>query len=111
MALATSPIAEKATRPEINQELLAKRYAQNGESTWSDVARRVAQHAGVDTGRVQEFYEVVDSEFTVADLREKLLEWERIYNTVRPHQALGYLTPQQYQECYHQHNRKEAMCH
>ena len=59
----------------------------------------------------EEFYEAVDSEFTVADLREKLLERERIYNTVRPHQALGYLTPQQYLECYHQHNRKEVMCH
>jgi len=36
---------------------------------------------------------VVDSDFTLAQLRAQLLEWERTYNTVRPHLALGYLTP------------------
>ncbi len=44
----------------------------------------------------EEFYEVVDSDFTIADLRGKLLQWEQVYNTLRPHQALGYLTPPQY---------------
>lgn len=29
-------------------------------------------------------------------LNRELRHWERIYNTVRPHQALGYLTPQQF---------------
>ena len=29
-------------------------------------------------------------------LRPDLLNWEVIYNTVRPHQSLGYLTPQEY---------------
>lgn len=45
----------------------------------------------------------MDSDFThakgrhsVADLAPKLLEWKRVYNTVRPHQALGYLTPEQW---------------
>jgi len=41
----------------------------------------------------EEFYEVVQSSFNIAELREQLLQWERIYNTVRPHQSLGYLTP------------------
>lgn len=59
----------------------------------------------------EEFYEVVDSDFTIADLRPKLLQWERVYNTLRPHQALGYLTPQQFLERYKQHGRKEVMCH
>jgi putative transposase len=59
----------------------------------------------------EEFYEVVDSDFTIADLRPKLLQWERVYNTLRPHQALGYLTPQQFLERYKQHRRKEVMCH
>lgn len=59
----------------------------------------------------EEFYEVVDSDFTVADLTPKLLEWERIYNTVRPHQALGYLTPLQFLQCYKQNKGKEVMCH
>jgi transposase InsO family protein len=26
----------------------------------------------------------------------ELRQWEKIYNTVRPHQSLGYLTPQQF---------------
>ena len=49
----------------------------------------------------EEFYEVVDSDFTVADLTPKLLEWEQVYNTVRPHQALGYLTPLQFLQHYY----------
>ena len=41
----------------------------------------------------EEFYEITDSSFELADLRPKLLEWENICNTFRPNQALGYLTP------------------
>jgi len=41
----------------------------------------------------EEFYEVADLEWTVAGVRPQLLAWERVYNTVRPHQALGYKTP------------------
>ena len=41
----------------------------------------------------EEFYEVADLGWTVAQIRPHLLAWERIYNTVRPHQALGYKTP------------------
>ncbi|MFH1485303.1 MAG: integrase core domain-containing protein, partial [Chloroflexota bacterium] len=59
----------------------------------------------------EEFYEVVDSDFNIADLTPKLLEWEHVYNTVRPHQALGYLTPQQFLQCYRENRRKEVMCH
>ena len=44
----------------------------------------------------EEFYEVTDSSFALAELRQELLKWERIYNTVRPHQALNYLTPQKF---------------
>lgn len=46
----------------------------------------------------EEFYEVTDSSFDLAELRQKLLEWETIYNTFRPHQALGYLTPLRFLE-------------
>lgn len=45
---------------------------------------------------MEEFYEVTDSTFELADLRQYLLKWERIYNTVRPHQSLRYLTPLKY---------------
>ena len=54
----------------------------------------------------EEFYEVIDSDFELADIRTKLLEWENICNTYRPNQALNYLTPQQYLE-----NIKEVRCH
>jgi putative transposase len=54
----------------------------------------------------EEFYEVTDSSFELVDLRPKLLEWENICNTVRPNQALKYLTPAQYLEL-----QKEVGCH
>jgi putative transposase len=44
----------------------------------------------------EEFYEVYDLEWAARELRPDLLNWEVIYNTVRPHQSLGYLTPQEY---------------
>ena len=44
----------------------------------------------------EEFYEVTDADATLADLRPALLAWEMTYNTIRPHQALGYLTPAEY---------------
>jgi len=56
----------------------------------------------------EEFYEVTDSTFDLAELREKLLEWEHIYNTIRPHQALGYLTPLKFLQLQ---KEKEVRCH
>jgi len=55
----------------------------------------------------EEFYEVTDSTFELAELRQDLLEWETTYNTVRPHQALRYLTPARFLD----QQRKEVMCH
>ena len=43
----------------------------------------------------EEFYEVAELEWTVAGVRPQLLAWEEVYNTIRPHQSLGYRTPQQ----------------
>jgi len=59
----------------------------------------------------EEFYEVTDSSFDLPDLREELLEWEEVYNTVRPHQALGYVTPLKFLEQWKDYKRKEVMCH
>jgi len=59
----------------------------------------------------EEFYEVTDSSFDLAELRQQLLEWERIYNTVRPHQALDYLTPFQFLEQWKQKQGEEIRCH
>lgn len=44
----------------------------------------------------EEFYELTTAEATVAALNEALLDWERIYNHLRPHQSLGYQTPAQF---------------
>ena len=44
----------------------------------------------------EEFYDVYDLDWTVTGLRPDLLRWEGIYNTIRPHAALGYLTPEEY---------------
>jgi len=46
----------------------------------------------------EEFYEVADLPWTVAELNQHALAWERVYNTIRPHQALGYKTPKQFLE-------------
>ena len=44
----------------------------------------------------EEFYQVEEVAWTVAGLRPQLRDWEKIYNEVRPHQALSYLTPAQF---------------
>ena len=44
----------------------------------------------------EEFYAVYDLDWTVTGLRPDLLQWEHVYNTIRPHKSLGYLTPQEY---------------
>jgi putative transposase len=56
----------------------------------------------------EEFYEVTDSDFELADLRSKLLEWEKTCNTYRPNQALGYLTPFENLQLLYS---KEVGCH
>ena len=59
----------------------------------------------------EEFYEVTDSTFELADLRPKLLQWENICNTYRPSQALNYLTPKQFLEQQNNGPKKEVRCH
>jgi len=58
----------------------------------------------------EEFYEVTEASFELSELNRALLKWEEVYNTIRPHQALGYLTPRQFLEQYQQ-KRREVMCH
>ncbi len=41
----------------------------------------------------EEFYELYDGDLQLAPLNQALRTWEQVYNTVRPHQALAYLTP------------------
>jgi len=44
----------------------------------------------------EEFYEVTTAEPELEAFQAELLAWEATYNTIRPHQALGYLTPAEY---------------
>ena len=44
----------------------------------------------------EEFYEVEEVHTDLALHNRQLLTWENTYNFVRPHQALGYLTPAEF---------------
>ena len=44
----------------------------------------------------EEFYEVTPCSWLIPQLNRELRAWEHTYNTIRPHQALDYLTPQQF---------------
>jgi transposase InsO family protein len=44
----------------------------------------------------EEFYKGYEGDFDLPSPRPALRAWEEVYNTVRPHQALGYLTPAEY---------------
>ena len=44
----------------------------------------------------EEFYESYTGELDLPTLRRAQREWEQIYNHIRPHQALGYLTPAEF---------------
>jgi transposase InsO family protein len=59
----------------------------------------------------EEFYQVEDLPADLRGLDRKLQAWNHTYETVRPHQALGYLTPEAfYQQWQHLHPRgKEAL--
>ena len=59
----------------------------------------------------EEFYEITDAGFEISELNQALLKWEKIYNTIRPHQSLKYLTPLEFFKRYCQNQKKEVMCH
>lgn len=52
----------------------------------------------------REFYQQGNVVINSGLMRAKLKEWQRIWNEERPHQALNYLTPEQYYEKW-QHGR------
>lgn len=58
----------------------------------------------------EEFYQVIPDRWNVTQLNPQLRRWEHIYNTVRPHQALQYLTPLEFLECWKSYKQK-AECH
>lgn len=50
----------------------------------------------------EECYDLTLEDFTVAGLTRAARRWERTYNLVRPHQALGMLTPAQFLDQFNQ---------
>lgn len=44
----------------------------------------------------EEFYEVYDVDLCLEEHNKQLEGWEYVYNYIRPHQALDYLTPYEY---------------
>ena len=58
----------------------------------------------------EEFYQVIPDRWNVAQLNPQLRRWEHIYNTVRPHRALRYLTPLEFLERW-KSQQKKVECH
>ena len=56
--------------------------------------------------RAEEFCEITDASFEISELNKALLKWEKVYNTIRPHQALKYLTPLEFLKLYYQKSEK-----
>ena len=50
---------------------------------------------------LEEFYAVIPKSAQIEKLNIDLYKWERVYNQIRPHQALDYLTPAEYINMYH----------
>jgi len=44
----------------------------------------------------EEFYQIEELPADLGGQEAALLRWNQVYETVRPHQALGYLTPEEY---------------
>jgi putative transposase len=59
----------------------------------------------------EEFYEVTADCWNLLALNRQLLAWERIYNTIRPHQALGYATPLEFLQRLRKSKPKTKKCH
>lgn len=55
----------------------------------------------------EEFYEVYEIDWRVGELNKQLKEWEKVYNEIRPHQSLGYLTPLEWLRQYQAQRQKE----
>jgi transposase InsO family protein len=58
----------------------------------------------------EEFYEIQNPSLDIPTLNRQLRAWETVYNTVRPHQSLGQLTPLQFLEG-RQAGKDQPRCH
>jgi transposase InsO family protein len=56
----------------------------------------------------EEFYEVEEIEISLEGHNRQLEEWNRVYNYVRPHQSLKYLTPHEFYQKWRKENRAQS---
>lgn len=56
-----------------------------------------------------EFYDCSSALPTVRDFAADLLGWEHVYNHIRPHQSLGYLTPAEFLTSWNANNQQEDL--
>jgi putative transposase len=57
----------------------------------------------------EEFYEVYDVDLNLEEHNRQLAQWEHIYNYVRPHESLDYLTPYEYYRRWKRASREKAL--
>lgn len=57
----------------------------------------------------EEFYEVEEIDLSIEEHNRQLEEWEYVYNHIRPHQAIDYLTPNEYYQLWLKNQKGE--CH
>jgi putative transposase len=53
----------------------------------------------------EEFYEVEEISLSLEEHNKQLENWEHVYNYIRPHQALDYLTPNEYYQLWLQNQK------
>jgi len=47
-----------------------------------------------------EFYSNGNKVYDINVMKSRILEWENVWNNIRPHEALNFLTPNQYLKKY-----------
>jgi transposase InsO family protein len=57
----------------------------------------------------EEFYEVYDVALNLEEHNKQLTKWEHVYNYIRPHESLDYLTPYQYYRQWKRDSRQKAL--
>jgi len=75
------------------ESIFEKEYQIRGIRLFVLLPRSPKINGGVERAHrthTEEFYEVTDNTSNLAELGDKAIE--HIYNTIRPHQASGYLT-------------------
>ncbi|MBD3282444.1 MAG: helix-turn-helix domain-containing protein [Candidatus Portnoybacteria bacterium] len=81
-----------------------KRFNQYGVVGLNDLSRKPINLRKPTTSsniiHLKEFYEQGNICCSAESMKKKLAEWQHTWNNIRPHQALNYLTPNEYLDKY-----------